>query len=444
MRLSPPTDKQALVLQHTQHPVRIHVWSGSVRSGKTINSLLAWALFVTTAPPGELLMAGRTFATLKRNVLAPLAEMFGDDNIHIGKGPNSVSTVFGRQVHLVGSDDSGAETRIRGFTLAGSYVDELSIIGGPGGEVWWNQLLLRHSVPGAKIFATTNPDHPNHWLLKKFLSKDSVTIKGTEPITVIKTDRANPIDLYHYHFTLEDNPALTEKYIATSKAAYEGVFYQRFILGEWVAAEGAVFPTFTPAPKPPTTAIQDVTELMLGIDVGTTNPTHSVLVGVLNGTLFVLGEHRNTDASKTFGTQVDDILNWLDSIGVRDRVNVVVDPSARAFRNEWKLRAGVWTWSADNSVMLGISDLGTLFKNNLLHVSPQSAPVLVGELQGYRWDSKASVKGEDRPVKQDDHGVDALRYATQALKKTWKPWLEDSYSPAPPEPFTPAWLQNSR
>ena len=440
MDLAPFTPKQVLTLQHSQHPeARINLWVGSVRSGKTINSLIAWVNFiVNNTPRGPLLMAARTTDTLRRNVLDPLTELIGEENITLRLGDGK-ATILGRTVHLVGADNTAAESRIRGLTLAGSYVDELTILGGPQGEAWWRMLLTRHSLPGAKVFATTNPDHPNHWLLKDFISKATLTVDGTNPPHITLHNREEHIGLYHYKFTLDDNTTLPTDYINTLKASLAGVFYDRFILGEWVAGEGSVFPLLTPSTAPTPPHLHTPT---IGIDVGTTNPTHAVLVALdEHNQLWVMDEHRNTDPTLTFTEQVTNLLGWIETLNTPVAPVIVVDPSAKAFRNEWHRQTRSWPWQADNAVLPGISDISALLKNERLHLTPTRTPVLYSELQGYRWDSKATLHGIDKPVKEDDHGVDALRYAVRALKKHWEPTI--TTQPQHTELFVPKWQQNA-
>lgn len=445
MKLSKPTVKQSECLALSRSAdARINLWTGSVRSGKTINSLLAWALFCVEAPPGPLLMAGRTFATLKRNVLDPAVELFGEDNVRVGGANTGAAKFFGRHVHVIGADNASAESRIRGLTLAGSYVDELTIVGGPAGEGWWQQLLSRHSVQGAKVFATTNPDHPNHWLLRSYIAKAQVTVKGFDPVRVYRAPQYGGLGLFHYHFTLDDNPALPVEYVESLKAGLSGVFYKRFIDGEWVAAEGSVFPRFAPGVVDVGFGLgrqSTVGGLVVGVDVGTTNDTHAVLVGVVGDELWVLGEKVISDKTLTFAEQVNRVCSWLDDLGLLGVATVVVDPAARAFRNEWRRQTNMWPWNAHNAVLPGVADLGGLFDRGLLRVDDTVSPVLVGEIQGYRWSDKASQYGKDEPLKENDHGVDALRYAVQSLKKFWEPWVVVGAEEQ--AMFVPGWMRNA-
>ncbi|NJP74565.1 phage terminase large subunit, partial [Streptomyces sp. C1-2] len=195
---------------------RINVWHGAIRSGKTIASLIAFLIAVAAAPAsGLIVIVGRSLQTIERNVLDPLQDdaLFGTvAKLVVHTRGATTATILGRTVHLIGAADSRAEGRLRGLTACLAYVDEATLV--PRG--FWNQLLGRLSVPGARLLATTNPDNPGHWLKKEFL------------------DRAGALDLREWHFTLDDNPALDEAYVASLKAEYVGLWYRRFISGHWV------------------------------------------------------------------------------------------------------------------------------------------------------------------------------------------------------------------
>lgn len=216
-----PAQKNALSLLKSNGIKRLNILEGSVRSGKTFISMIMWGFWVARCPKEQAyLMAGKTLTTLKRNVLEPMAELFASSfSYSITK---KEARLFGRRVYLEGAANSGAEGKIRGMTLRGAYCDELSLFG----EDFFAMLLSRLSEDGAKLFATTNPDTPGHWLKRDYL------------------DRKLP-DLLSLKFTLEDNPHLSQEYIAALKSEFSGVFYDRFILGMWVAAEGRIYDTFS-------------------------------------------------------------------------------------------------------------------------------------------------------------------------------------------------------
>ena len=206
---------------------RINLLTGSVRSGKTYVSLLKWAIFVGTMPEtSEFLMTGKTLTSLKRNCLGLLQDLVGSDNFTYSISQKS-ARLFGRTIWLEGANDDRAESKIRGMTLAGAYVDELTQIP----EDFYKMLLSRLSVKGAKLYATTNPDAPSHWV----------------KVDIIDNEK---IDKKIWSFTLDDNEILkreNEEYFENLKKEYQsmgGVFYERFILGLWVLAEGLIYKQF--------------------------------------------------------------------------------------------------------------------------------------------------------------------------------------------------------
>lgn len=422
------TPKQAATMRLAPQ-ARIAVWEGAVRSSKTIVSLLAWAQYVTEAPPGPLLMAGRTLDTLIRNVLDPLTDLLGPGQVKVVRGDGRAE-ILGRKIHLVGADNGAAESRIRGLTLAGAYVDELTILGGPRGEEWFNMLLTRLSVKGARLYATTNPGSPQHWLLTDYLSKAGLVITqdGHVERPTHDSDGEPTIgNLHRYRFTLDDNPALPDDYIADLKRSLSGLFYKRFIEGQWVMAEGAIYPMLDTEATQGTPPDQ-VASPVLAIDHGVSNPTHAVIIAVdatpdaLNQppVAWVLGECRLTDPNLTPEQQAQKIWAWAASEGFPANGKIVIDPAAAGFKNAMKQTTGRWPWDADNSVTEGISETSTLLGQGRLNFAAGKTPHLLRELTGYVWDQKAAERGEDKPVKVDDHGPDALRYGLMAMRLTRK------------------------
>lgn len=220
MRFS-PKQKQALKLLKNGGLKRLNIFEGSVRSGKTFISMIIWGLWVARSPKeSSYLMAGKTMGTLKRNVLEPMTEIFGSRFTY--NTTKKEARLFGRRIYLEGAANASAEGKIRGMTLHGAYCDELTLFD----EDFFVMLLSRLSERGAKLIATTNPDNPSHWVKRDYLD--------------------NPkIDMMSMRFTLDDNIFLPEDYVKALKSEFCGVFYDRFILGKWVAAEGRVYEGFS-------------------------------------------------------------------------------------------------------------------------------------------------------------------------------------------------------
>ncbi|MFF1381721.1 terminase large subunit domain-containing protein [Streptomyces sp. NPDC058308] len=202
-----------------QATARINLWHGSVRSGKTIASLLAFVIAVATAgPSGLIIVCGRSLQTIERNLLEPLQDraLFGPLARHIVHTRGATTaTILGRTVNLLGA----AEGRLRGHTAQLAYVDEATLVP----EGFWTQLLARLSVLGDRLYATTNPDSPRHWLKTGYL------------------DRSAELNLRAWHFRLADNPSLSPEYVADLTAEYVDLWRRRMIDGAWVVAEGVIY-----------------------------------------------------------------------------------------------------------------------------------------------------------------------------------------------------------
>ena len=418
---------------------RLAVYEGSVRSSKTITSLLDWLAFVRTAPPGPLLMVGKTERTLERNVIGPLTEMLGRHRCRLNRGTGELH-LLGRTILLAGAADERAQEKIRGLTLAGAYVDEASLVP----ESFWSMLLTRLSVTGARLIATTNPDSPQHWLKRDYLERAQthLTRRGTVD------ELGGPVDCVRLSFHLADNPTLDPAYLAFLEASYVGLWRRRFIDGDWVAAEGAIYDMLD-LEHAHRVRWDDVRRKLtgrhwVGLDYGQSNPFHAVLLGTtVDERLIVCGEWRYDGRAQH--RQLDDgeyearLRGWLDAgadIPAPDGLEpggvwperTAVDPSAASFRS--MLRARGWTGlvAADNAVTDGIRNVSSLLAaRRLLFAADErgtpAAPELEREMTGYVWDPKAQKKGEDEPLKQDDHGADGLRYGVQVCRSVWRPWL---------------------
>ncbi|GHA95471.1 phage terminase large subunit [Streptomyces tendae] len=395
---------------------RISIWHGAIRSGKTIASLVAFLIAVAAAPAsGLIVIVGRSLQTIERNVLDPLQDeaLFGAvAKLVVHTRGATTATILGRTVHLIGAADSRAEGRLRGLTACLAYVDEATLM--PRG--FWNQLLGRLSVPGARLMATTNPDNPGHWLKKEFL------------------DRAADLDLRAWHFTLEDNPALDPAYVASLKAEYVGLWYRRFISGHWVQSEGAIYEMFDAQQHVVKTLPRIERWLCDAIDYGTVNPYADLLVGLgADRRLYVVSEYRHD--SRTARRQMTDSeyskarRAWLARVP-QPETNVlgvapewtIVDPSASSYIEQLHRDGVSGVTAADNSVLDGIRTVSSLFSTGDLLVH-ESARGLVDELPGYSWDDKAAERGEDKPIKENDHSCDALRYGVRTTEALWRPYL---------------------
>lgn len=262
---SPKQEEVIALLKHNKLK-RINLLEGSVRSGKTWISLILWAMWVASQPKNEsFLMAAKTLTALERNNLNLLATLVGADNFKFSIASKK-ATLFGRTVYLEGASDARSESKIRGLTLKGAYLDELTLFD----EDFFVMLLSRLSEPAAKLFATTNPDSPNHWLMTNYIQRAS----------------QENLDFLRLKFLIDDNPYLAKDYIRSLKAEYTGVFYERFINGDWVAAEGVIYPEF--ANNPDEFLVdgpdEEITRAVIGVDFGGNKSAHAfVCLGFTKG-----------------------------------------------------------------------------------------------------------------------------------------------------------------
>ena len=388
---------------------RINLLEGSVSSGKTWISLVLWAFWVKTMPlDGLYMMCAKSLTTLKRNCLLLLQELIGETNFSF-----SISTkegqLFGRKVLLEGANDIRSESKIRGLTLQGAYCDELTQFP----EDFFAMLLSRLRMPGAKLFGTTNPDAPSHWLKVKYI------------------DRQNDLDLLDVKFLLDDNTTLPADYVENIKKEYIGVFYERFILGLWTLAEGIIYPMYKDAvindlPCDDKGQILPVQEYMVSIDYGTMNAFAALLWAKRGDTWIAEKEYyysgRSKGLTKTDQEYADDLKVWIadawetqkanpvhSALGggtIQRKIKTIIDPSAASFiallgKQEWPR-----VLPADNDVINGIMETARAMQSGKIKIL-STLKAWQGEAGGYVWDEKSV---EDKPKKENDHLMDSMRY----------------------------------
>lgn len=372
--------KQAISLQEATH--RYNIWVGAVRSGKSFASLLKFEDFCKNGPTGDFIILGKSRDTIKRNVLYPLRHLLGERfRFYLGRAE---ATLYNRIIHIVGCNDERAAHKIQGSTLAGAYVDEIATIP----EEVFQMLKSRLSLPGAQMFGTTNPDSPFHWLKKNFI------------------DKAGELDIKYWNFRLEDNPSLDPLFVTNIKKEYVGLWYQRYIEGEWVLAEGTIFDFFDKQKHvmdfPPGAAEYYV----CGVDYGTTNPTAFSLIGYSSKTFpnRWLEKEYYWDSKiklrqKTDTEYAEDLKKFLQGYNVR---TIYIDPSAVSFRVELQRMGFSGIIEAENEVLDGIRYHSLVLSNGTFKICHNCIKT-IEEYSTYRWDEKASQRGEDKPRKENDH-----------------------------------------
>lgn len=416
-----PPRKQRHSIKHSN--ARLNIWHGSVRSGKTWAKVIRAAREICEGPPGPVLFIGKTERTLYRNVLKLFQDLFGKDSVKYKRGVGE-AVVLGRQCDIVGANDERSEGKIRGSTYVTAIGDELTL----WPEGFFKMCLSRLSLPGAKFFGTTNPDAPTHWLRRDYLK------------------RAAELKLRAFHFRLEDNKHLDPEYVKAVKREYTGLWYRRFILGEWCLAEGAIWDMFRIDDVDDGKTLQRahvIKELpnatkfrykCVAIDYGTAAPFVALLLGISSkGDIFALDELRwdsKRQLSQKTDAQYSKLLrDWMDDHDLPGNTTVVVDPSAASLILQLT-SDGVAAQGANNDVAKGLSEVATQFGNNTLFILDKCVGT-IDEIPGYVWDPKKQERGEDAPIKESDHGPDALRYGIRHLK----PYIEQFQSP--PTPYRP-------
>lgn len=382
MQLSP---KQ--VLSFTQATHRFNLWIGAVSSGKTYASLDKLVERIKNGPPGDCMILGVSRESIQRNILKDLYDRM---KFPVPSTKVNETKLYGRRVYFVGCNNERAVSSIQGSTLAIAYVDEAPKMPYPA----WAMLTTRIRVPGAQLLATGNPEGPAHWLKKEYI------------------DKGHEMDLIHWDFTLEDNPSLDPKYIRDTKASLSGIFYRRLILGEWAAAHGAIYDTFDDynlyeSPK------NNPDYYIVGIDYGTTNATAAVLCAInlnLWPQISIVSEYYWDSAKKGRSkTDYELMMDIKDFIGSRNVRTIYVDPAAASLKLELR-QNNLPVVDAKNDVILGIKIVSKFISGKIL-VIQKGCRNLIEHIQSYAWDPKAADRGEDKPLKVNDHLPDALRYA---------------------------------
>lgn len=393
---SPVKDKQGIIAD------------GAIRSGKTLSMSLSFCLWAMTRFNGQnFAMCGKTVGSFRRNVLGTLKLMLksrgyivedhrADNMLVIRRG--KVENYF----YIFGGRDERSQDLIQGITLAGLLLDEVALMP----ESFVNQATGRCSVEGSKMWFNCNPGGPLHWFKTEWI------------------DKRERKDLLYLHFTMDDNLSLTEEIKARYRSLYAGVFYLRYIKGLWAVAEGLIYTMFSEecTYSSLSSHIPNTAQKMIAVDYGTTNPCVFLETWDDGKTIWVEREYRWDSRSeeaqrsghpqKTDKEYADDMAQFMGS-RPEDQCIVIVDPSAASFIQELRSRGWV-VKPADNEVLDGIRKVSTMLASGRLKINRRCTG-LCAEMQAYVWDDKAQERGEEKPVKQKDHGPDALRYRINAL-----------------------------
>ncbi len=367
------------------------ICDGAVRSGKTTCmslSFVAWAFY--RFDDTSFAICGKTITSLRRNIITDLIprlkelgfeckEKFSQNMIEVTMGEKT------NRFYLFGGRDESSASLIQGMTLGGILLDEVALM--PRSFV--EQALARCSVSGSKFWFNCNPENPMHWFYTEWIKK---------------SEEKNCL---YIHFLMSDNPSLSAKMIKRYESLYSGAFYERFVLGRWVAVDGLVYPD---AAKGKYTAVPPVTEFekyYVSCDYGTVNPTSMGLWGLYEGVWYRVDEYYFN--SREQGTHKTDEEYYGELTALTDGKSitaVIVDPSAASFI-ECICRHGKFTViPAKNDVTDGIRKVQGALRDGKIRISPACKNTLK-EFNLYRWDGGAQ---KDTPKKEHDHAMDDIRY----------------------------------
>lgn len=399
------SEKQARYIREAHH--RWNFAIGAVRSGKShvaIQYVIPQGLRERRGKKGLNLILGATKENIERNVLQPIRDVWGDGAAS-SINQRNWATVFGEKVYCIGAENRGQVSRLRGTEIKFCYCDEVVDVHEEVFEMLKSRLSLSYSI----CHAAANPSYPTHYI-KQFLDEAS---KG--------------VDIYSQHYTLYDNPFLPREYVRSLEAEYAGtVYYQRYIQGLWAKAEGLIFPLYD-------TVIEEVegspTDYVISCDYGTMNAFAALLWEKINGIWYAQRGYyysgRDTGYQKTDDDYGNDMESWLsDVIAEREKkenkIEMIIDPSAKSFITLMKRKKWCKVLSADNEVLEGIRQTATAMQRKLILINP-AIKEWKQEAAGYVWDD--SNPELERPVKEDDHYMDATRYFVKT-KKLLKPRSE--------------------
>lgn len=413
-KFQPFSKKQLKILSWWRPDSPVHdkdgiIADGAIRSGKTLSMSLSFVMWAMDTFNGyNFAMCGKSIGSLRRNVVTTLKLMLrsrgyqvedkrADNMLIVRRG--GTENLF----YLFGGKDESSQDLVQGVTLAGVFFDEVALMP----ESFVNQATGRCSVDGSKFWFNCNPANPLHWFKVNWID------------AVRHEDESRRKNLLYLHFTMDDNLSLTDEIKARYKGLYSGVFYDRYILGQWAAADGLIYDMFTKAnvitdaDVPIGMVNHPATRRYIAIDYGTRNATAFLGIYDDGQHIWVLDEYyysgRDKMKQKTDGEYADDLI----AFGGDAVIYNILDPSALSFKTELRKR-GLRVKDADNEKLDGIRVTSALFATGKLLIH-ERCKNLIAELQGYVWDEKAAERGIEQPIDINNHAVDALRYFCKTI-----------------------------
>ena len=384
------TDKQKEFWKNATH--RWNIKEGATRSGKTyLDYFLIPKRILNCKGEGLIVLLGNTKGTLSRNILEPMQSIWGDRLVG-NIGSDNTVMLFGKKCHALGADRVTQVSKLQGAGIEYCYGDEITT----WNEDVFSMLKSRLDKPNSIFDGTCNPDSPNHWFLK-FLESDA--------------------DIFRQHYTIYDNPMLPESFVKNLECEYRGtVYFERFILGKWALAEGLIYPMFSET-RHISSDMPNGGDYYISIDYGTLNPCSMGLWCVKGKQAFRIREFYH-DGRKS-GRQMTDEEYYKELEKLADDLPVcyvIIDPSAASFIETVRRHGRFTVKKARNDVLDGIRFTAGLLSEDRIKIHPVCKSI-IAEFTSYRWDDESDT---DRPIKQNDHAMDDLRYFCYTiLKRIW-------------------------
>jgi PBSX family phage terminase large subunit len=366
------------------------ICDGSVRSGKSVSMTVGFVLWsMSSFREEKFAICGKTVESLRRNIVLNLREWLPSEfTITEKRAENKViisTNGWSNTYFLFGGKDEASYMLIQGITLAGVLLDEVALM--PKSFV--DQACARCSVPNSKLWFNCNPAGPEHWFYKEW---------------VLRQREKNAL---HIHFTMDDNLSLSAKIKERYERMFSGVFYDRYVRGLWVLAEGLIYPNFNESCISKTEP-RDYSEYVVSMDYGIQNATSMGLWGKCGPIWYRVKEFyhsgRDTGKQKTDQEYYDELERLVGDLPVR---KVIIDPSATSFIALIHQKKRFVTWRANNSVIDGIQHTASCLQDGTIKINDCCVNA-IREFGLYRWDEKKTTK--DEPVKENDHAMDEIRY----------------------------------
>lgn len=413
--LSPDPASRKKTLRSIANIGFLNVWEGSIRSGKTVFALVAFCLYVTRSPESVFLLSGRTLPTIEKNAI------LGDYGIlslipgsRYGKVGNSTAITFtanGRDkiIYVSGAADIKAYMSLRGNTYAGWFADEINMH-----DQRFVEEALNRTVKSSdrKHFWSLNPDNPNAWIYTEYLDRYDAMSK----------EERKALGNYHWwHYTPKDNPSLTPQMIQAMELQYpkDSYLYQRYILGLRVMAEGLIYPQVTASYFRPEEDMIGTDVRYCAIDFGATHATSMLFGGMYKGNRNdwrIVAEYYDQNSDKTTYDHYCAFMDVCQKLNADpNKITIAIDPAAKVLRQEF-LKHGLTVIKAKNDVNPGIEYVRNVLYKGVLILS-KAVIGMLKEFSSYSWDPKASERGDEKPIKQNDDRMDALRYFAYTFMK---------------------------